>query len=53
MMAAVTFVLVILGTFITRSGIVQSVHAFEEDPLSFWLFLTMMVGSLVVASVGI
>lgn len=47
-MAAVTFVVVLLGTFITRSGIVQSVHAFEQDPLSFWLFLSMMVGSLAV-----
>jgi cytochrome c-type biogenesis protein CcmF len=47
-MAAVTFVFVLLGTFITRSGIVQSVHAFSEDPLSFWLFLSMMVGSLAV-----
>ncbi|MHB1340708.1 MAG: heme lyase CcmF/NrfE family subunit [Coriobacteriia bacterium] len=52
-MAAVTFVLVLLGTFITRSGIVQSVHAFQEDPLSFWLFLGMMVGSLLVVVVGI
>jgi cytochrome c-type biogenesis protein CcmF len=47
-MATVTFVLVLLGTFITRSGIIQSVHAFEQDPQSFWLFITMMVGSLVV-----
>jgi cytochrome c-type biogenesis protein CcmF len=52
-MAAVTFVFVLLGTFITRSGIVTSVHAFQEDPLSFWLFLSMMVGSLGVAVVGI
>lgn len=52
-MAALTFVLVLLGTFITRSGIVQSVHAFQQDPLSFWLFLGMMVGSLAVTIVGI
>ncbi len=31
-LASVTFALVILGTFITRSGIVQSVHAFQADP---------------------
>ncbi len=53
MMAAVTFVFVLLGTFITRSGIVQSVHAFQEDPLSFWLFLIMMVGSLAAMSIGV
>ena len=28
----VTFFLTIVGTFITRSGVVQSVHAFGEDP---------------------
>jgi cytochrome c-type biogenesis protein CcmF len=53
MMAAVTFVFVLLGTFITRSGIVQSVHAFNEDPLSFWLFLIMMIGSLAAMSIGV
>jgi len=53
MMAAVTFVFVLLGTFITRSGIVQSVHAFQEDPLSFWLFLIMMIGSLAAMGAGV
>lgn len=52
-MAAVTFVFVLLGTFIVRSGVVSSVHSFEEDPLSFWLFLAMMVGTLAVAVIGI
>jgi cytochrome c-type biogenesis protein CcmF len=46
MMSSVTFVLVLLGTFITRSGIIQSVHSFGEDPLSLWWFLGMMVLSL-------
>jgi len=50
-MAAVTFMLVLLGTFITRSGIIQSVHAFEKDNLSLWLFLTMMV-LVLVAGIG-
>lgn len=53
MMAAITFVFVLLGTFITRSGIVQSVHAFEQDPLSFWLFLSMMVGSIAAMGIGV
>jgi cytochrome c-type biogenesis protein CcmF len=53
MLAAFTFSLVILGTFITRSGIVQSVHAFEADPVSLWLFLSMIVGSLAVAGIGL
>ncbi|MDR3687168.1 MAG: cytochrome c biogenesis protein CcsA [Coriobacteriia bacterium] len=38
-----TFALVILGTFITRSGLVDSVHAFEPDPVSQWLFLAMII----------
>ena len=28
-----TFFLTIFGTFMTRSGVVQSVHAFGEDPV--------------------
>ena len=28
----VTFFLTLFGTFMTRSGIVQSMHAFGEDP---------------------
>ena len=53
MLAAFTFALVILGTFITRSGIVQSVHAFEADPVSLYLFLGMIVGSLAAAGIGL
>lgn len=53
MLAAFTFALVILGTFITRSGIVDSVHAFAPDTLSLWLFLGMIVGSLVIAGAGL
>ncbi|MFA5844127.1 MAG: cytochrome c biogenesis protein CcsA [Coriobacteriia bacterium] len=53
MLATVSFVLVLLGTFITRSGVVQSVHAFEQDPLSFWLFLGMMGGALLAGGIGL
>ena len=52
-LASFTFMLVILGTFITRSGIVQSVHAFEADPVSLWLFLGMMVGAVGAAVIGL
>ena len=41
--AAVTFIFVVLGTFITRSGLVQSVHAFAEDAVSTYFFLAIMV----------
>ncbi len=53
MMAAFTFALVILGTFITRSGIVQSVHAFAPDIVSLVFFLFMIVGSLLAAAIGL
>lgn len=41
--ATITFIFVVLGTFITRSGLVQSVHAFAEDPVSTYFFLGIMV----------
>ena len=41
--AALTFIFVVLGTFITRSGLVQSVHAFAQDPVSTYFFLAIMV----------
>jgi cytochrome c-type biogenesis protein CcmF len=53
MMAVFSFVFVLLGTFITRSGVVQSVHAFQQDELSFWWFLAMMVGSVFAGLYGI
>ena len=37
-----TFLLTIVGTYMTRSGIVQSVHAFGEDPQLGGLFLGFM-----------
>jgi cytochrome c-type biogenesis protein CcmF len=39
----VTFFLTIFGTFMTRSGVVQSVHAFGDDPVLAKLFGIFMV----------
>jgi cytochrome c-type biogenesis protein CcmF len=44
-----TFFLTIFGTFMTRSGVVQSVHAFGEDPELARLFTIFMVSILVVS----
>jgi len=44
-----TFCLTILGTFLTRSGVLDSVHAFSESPIGPWL-LTFLA---IVAVVGI
>src|SRR5919205_1603680 len=42
----VTFFLTIFGTFMTRSGVVQSVHAFGDDPMLARLFTIFMVAIL-------
>jgi len=44
-----TFFLTIFGTFMTRSGVVQSVHAFGEDPELARLFTIFMVTILTVS----
>jgi cytochrome c-type biogenesis protein CcmF len=44
-----TFFLTIFGTFMTRSGVVQSVHAFGEDPELARMFTIFMVGILTVS----
>src|SRR5436309_3907784 len=41
-----TFFLTIFGTFMTRSGVVQSVHAFGDDPMLARLFTIFMVAIL-------
>ena len=44
-----TFFLTIFGTFMTRSGVVQSVHAFGDDPELARLFTGFMVAILLVS----
>jgi cytochrome c-type biogenesis protein CcmF len=44
-----TFFLTIFGTFMTRSGVVQSVHAFGQDTVLAWLFTGFMVVILTVS----
>jgi cytochrome c-type biogenesis protein CcmF len=47
----VTFMLCILGTFLTRAGIVSSVHAFAESSIGGWFvgFLAIILAVCVVA----
>jgi cytochrome c-type biogenesis protein CcmF len=45
----VTFFLTIFGTFMTRSGVVQSVHAFGEDRQLAWMFTVFMILTLTVS----
>jgi len=44
-----TFALTILGTFITRSGVINSVHAFGDGPVGTWF----LVGFFVVVGVSL
>ncbi len=53
MCACITFAFVIVGTFISRSGLVQSVHAFEGDPVSLVLFGALIVCSVLAGAIGI
>lgn len=46
-----TFSLTILGTFLTRSGVVQSVHAFSDSNIGAWLIGLFAV--IVVLSLGL
>ena len=52
MSACLVFAFCIVGTFISRSGIVQSVHAFEGDAVSAALFGTLIVASILAGAVG-
>ena len=45
----ITFLLTIFQTFMTRSGIVQSVHAFGEDPELGRMFIIFMLSVAVVS----
>lgn len=50
--ACLAFAFCIVGTFISRSGIVQSVHAFEGDPVSLGLFGALIVVSVAAGAMG-
>ncbi|MFN4894723.1 MAG: heme lyase CcmF/NrfE family subunit [Pseudomonadota bacterium] len=49
-LCVLTYALTVFGTFLTRSGIVQSVHAFASTDIG-WVFLTYLAVILLVAAV--
>lgn len=51
--SCLAFSFVVLGTFITRSGIVQSVHAFSGDNVSLIFFLALILISLAAGVIGL
>lgn len=51
--ACLAFMFVIVGTFISRSGLVESVHAFEGDPVSLALFAALIIVAFLAAVAAI
>lgn len=45
LMIVMTFFLVVFGTFITRSGVIQSVHAFQRSNIGYWFLVFLGTGS--------
>ncbi|NLF12636.1 MAG: heme lyase CcmF/NrfE family subunit [Anaerolineaceae bacterium] len=50
-LAALTFVLTIFATFVTRSGLIQSVHAFAQSPIGYYYLAYMLL--ILAATVGL
>ncbi len=50
-LATLTFVLTIFATFVTRSGLIQSVHAFAESPIGYYYLGYMLL--VLAATIGL
>jgi cytochrome c-type biogenesis protein CcmF len=48
-LVVITFLLSILGTFITRSGIIESVHSFAQSPVGAWFATFLLVAGAATA----
>jgi cytochrome c-type biogenesis protein CcmF len=48
-LVAMSFLLTILGTFITRSGIIESVHAFAQSPVGDWFLVFLVLAAAATA----
>ena len=51
-LAIATFALCNFATFLTRSGVFSSLHAFSKSPIG-WLFLVLMIGLAVLGVAGL
>jgi cytochrome c-type biogenesis protein CcmF len=49
-LVVLTFLLSILGTFITRSGVIESVHAFAQSDVGPW-FLTFLILATILTAI--
>ncbi|MFC2031012.1 heme lyase CcmF/NrfE family subunit [Chloroflexota bacterium] len=43
LLAVLTYVLTVFATFVTRSGLIQSVHAFAESPIGYYYLAYMLL----------
>ena len=50
-LAALTFVLTVFATFVTRSGLIQSVHAFAQSPIGYYYLVYM--AAVLASTVGL
>ncbi|MCE2902907.1 MAG: heme lyase CcmF/NrfE family subunit [Gemmatimonas sp.] len=48
-LVVLSFLLTILGTFITRSGVIESVHAFAQSPVGNWFLGFLIVATALTA----
>lgn len=51
--ACLAFAFAITGTLITRSGIVQSVHAFSTDTVSLGMFIAIIIVAMAACFIGL
>lgn len=51
LLAALTFLLTVFATFVTRSGLIESVHAFAQSPIGYYYLA--FIGLLLAATVGL
>lgn len=51
LLASLTFVLTIFATFVTRSGLIQSVHAFAQSPIGYYYLVYMLL--VLAATIGL
>lgn len=48
-LVVLTFLLSILGTFITRSGVIESVHAFAQSSVGSWFLMFLIAATVLTA----
>ena len=45
-LVALAFELSVFGTFLTRSGVVDSIHSFAKSPIGGWFLAFVVISSL-------